>query len=122
MEVRDPNPRAGGLDLEERESAGSSVGWKVQTVGGRMMIDKIAAKYFNLMSGSSKYDELEEFDKLVVRRRIRAVLSAAREPSKKLLSGVMQASLDCTPINRCEQQALKVWQNTIDAILEEDDE
>lgn len=47
----------------------------------------------------------------------KAAIKAMREPTKELLEGVMQASLDCVPINRCEQQALQVWQNTIDEIL-----
>lgn len=49
----------------------------------------------------------------------RAALEALKHPPMYLVEGVMQASLDCTPINRCEQQALKVWNNTIDAILSE---
>ena len=49
----------------------------------------------------------------------RAAIEAMREPSREMVEGVMQASLDCTPINRCEEQALQVWQNTIDAILSE---
>lgn len=47
----------------------------------------------------------------------KAAVQALRDVPRSLSSGVMQASLDLTPINRCEQQALQVWQNTIDAIL-----
>lgn len=47
----------------------------------------------------------------------RKVLLLLREPPQEFVEGVMQASLDHTPILRCEQQALQVWQNTIDAFL-----
>ena len=48
-----------------------------------------------------------------------AMLQAMRTPPNYLVNGVMQASLDLTPINRCPDQSLKVWRNTIDAILDE---
>ena len=50
----------------------------------------------------------------------KAAILAMKEIQPEYVSGIMQASLDATPINRCEQQALQVWQNTIDAILNND--
>lgn len=50
----------------------------------------------------------------------KAAIEAMLNPPKELSNGVMQASLDCTPIYRCEEQALKVWNNTINAILDDD--
>lgn len=53
----------------------------------------------------------------VARDQALAVLKALRNPPHSLVRGIMQASLDCTPIDRCEQQALKVWNNTLNAII-----
>lgn len=50
------------------------------------------------------------------RRQVRAVLEAIREPDEDLTEA-LQACLDCVPINRCEEQSLKVWQGGLDALL-----
>ena len=50
----------------------------------------------------------------------KVAIKALYEPNEELIK-VMLASLDCVPINRCRQQALQVWQNTINAILKEND-
>lgn len=49
----------------------------------------------------------------------KAALQALLNPPEIYSNGVMQASLDCVPINRCEQQALQVWNNTINYMLSE---
>lgn len=46
-------------------------------------------------------------------------IDALKNPPKELSNGVMQASLDCTPIYKCEEQALQVWNNTLQTILDD---
>lgn len=71
---------------------------------------KLSNKIAKAMSTRDSTDELA---------LIRTMLATMKNPPRYLVEGVMQASLDCTPIDRCEQQAVKVWNNTIAAILAE---
>jgi hypothetical protein len=52
------------------------------------------------------------------RRRARDAIEAMRAPTEDMIES-MQAALDCVPINRCVEQALKVHAAMIDAALTE---
>lgn len=82
------------------------------------IIDKVAEAI--CLDCAEPWEDLNEDERQSWRETAKAAIEAMLNPPKELSNGVMQASLDCTPIYRCEEQALKVWNNTINTILDDD--